>query len=217
MRMRRVLAAAVALLAGVATTAVVAPAVGAAPCGGTYTIVVGGFNDRDSMVWTGNVSQRVGYSAALSGQSAREGVNELNRLVRDQRRACPYQHAKVMGYSEGAAVVHIWVSENWRTFGNVNAVLVADPKRQATGGRGTDGLAGQLYAIVVGAPLYGSDSSFGNIPTVTLCTDDVICDSSAPSGWIGYATGAHQNYSFDVDVYSNTGDGEWFNGVFFPR
>lgn len=217
MRMRRVLAAAASLLAGLGVTAVVAPAASAAPCGGTYTIGVGGFNDPNSTVWSGNITQRVGYSAQLSGASARSGVDELNRLIRDQRAACPFQHAKVLGYSEGAAVVHTWVSENWTTFDNVNAVLVADPKRQATGGRGTDGLAGEWFAVVVGAPLAGSDSNFGNIPTVSICTNDWICDQSAPSGVIGYLTGAHGNYSFNVDDYSNDGNGEWFDGAFYPR
>jgi len=211
---KRALAAALALLAAISCSIALAPPAGAAPCGGTYTIVVGGLNDRDSMIFTGNVSQRVGYSAALNSGSVREGVNELNRLIRDQRRACPFQHAKVVGYSEGAAVAHIWVSENWATFDNVNAVLISDPKRK--GGPRGDGLAGQFYAVVMGAPLYGSDRNFGDIPTVSLCTDDVICDSAAPSGWIGYATGAHGNYSFNVDTYSNDGNGQWFDGVFMP-
>jgi cutinase len=54
---------------------------------------------------------------------------------------------------------------------------------------------------------------------VTICTDDVICDSTAASGWIGYAAtpSAHMNYSFNVDDYSNDGNGQWFNGQFIPR
>ena len=59
-------------------------------------------------------------------------MNELNRLIRDQRAACPSQHAKAIGFSEGAAVVHIWVTENWQTFGNVNAVLISDPEAQGS-------------------------------------------------------------------------------------
>jgi cutinase len=186
----------------------------AAPCGGTYTIVVGGLNDPTSGIFTGNVSQRVGYSAALNSQSAREGVNELNRLIRDQRNVCPFQHAKVMGFSEGAAVAHIWVTENWQTFGNVNAVLIADPKRAA--GPGAAGLAGQWYSGIIGPPLAGADTFFGNVRTVTICTDDVICDSTAASGWLGYPRN-HMNYSFNVNDYSDDGNGQWFNGVFIPR
>ena len=51
---------------------------------------------------------------------------------------------------------------------------------------------------------------------LVLCTNDVICDSAAPSGWIGYATGAHGDYSFNVDTYSNDGNGQWYDGVFMP-
>ncbi len=47
-----------------------------------------------------------------------------------------------------------------------------------------------VLRAVMGAPLYGSDRNFGDIPTVSICTNDVICDSAAPSGWIGYLTGA---------------------------
>lgn len=206
---------AVALVASATGLVVGAPAAQAAPCDGTYTIVVGGFNDPGATIFHGGVDQRVGYSAQLSSQSVREGVNELNRLIRDQRAACPAQHAKVIGFSEGAAVAHIWVSENWATFDDVNAVLIADPKRQ--GGPGADGLAGQFYAAVMGAPLFGADRNFGDIPTVSLCTDDVICDSTAASGWIGYLRGDHvNNYDFNVDVYSDDGNGQWFNGVFLP-
>ena len=213
--MKRLAAMVVAVVASAGALAVVdAPAAQAAQCGGTYTIVVGGFNDPTSSIFTGNVSQRVGYSAQLTGASAREGVNELNRLIRDQRNLCPGQHAKAIGFSEGAAVVHTWVSENWQTFDNVNAVLIADPKRAA--GPGASGLAGQWYSGVVGPPLAGADASFGNIPTVTICTDDVICDSTAASGWLGYP-GKHMNYDFNVDVYSNDANGQWFNGEFIPR
>lgn len=190
-----------------------APAANAAPCEGTYTIAVGGMNDTTSGIFTGNVTQRVGYSAALNSQSARQGVDELNRLIRDQRGVCPDQHAKAVGFSEGAAVVHIWVTENWQTFGNVNAVLIADPKRAA--GPGGPGLAGQAGSQIVGPPLVGVDNFFGNVPTVTICTDDIICDANAASGWPGYPN-AHMNYSFNVDDYSDDGHGQWFNGQYYP-
>ncbi len=212
--MRRLAAMVATVLLSVGAVAVAsAPTAQAAPCGGTYTIVVGGFNDPTSSVFTGNVSQRVGYSAQLTGASAREGVNELNRLIRDQRALCPAQHAKAIGYSEGAAVVHTWVTENWQSFGNVNAVLIADAKRAAN--PGAAGLSGQWYSEVVGRPLAGADNLFGNIPTVTICTDDVICDSTAASGWLGYPA-KHMNYDFNVDVYSDDADGQWFNGEFLP-
>ncbi|WP_020386807.1 cutinase family protein [Kribbella catacumbae] len=212
-----------ALLAGLLLAAaggyvVAAPAAQAAGCEGTYTIVVGGTGDNDSNApyWQGNISQRVGYPAQPIGHNARQGVNELNRLIRDQRNACPDQHVKAVGFSLGAAVVHTWVTENWPTIDNVNAVLIADPKRAA--GPGSAGAAAHpLVAPVVGAPLAGADNFFGDIPTLTLCTDDVICDANATSGLPGYLwEGKHGNYNFNVDVYSDDASGQWFNGVYIP-
>jgi len=86
----------------------------AAPCEGTCTIVVGGTGSSwNNDNFTGNIQQHVGYPTQIpNGASARAGVNELNRLVRDQRNVCPDQHVKMGGYSLGAAVVHIWVTEN---------------------------------------------------------------------------------------------------------
>ncbi|WP_350279936.1 cutinase family protein [Kribbella sp. HUAS MG21] len=212
-----------ALVAGLVAAAggvyvVAAPSAQAADCGGTYTIVVGGTGDNDSKApyWQGNISQRVGYPAQPIGHNARLGVNELNRLIRDHRNACPDQHVKAVGFSLGAAVVHTWVSENWPTIDNVNAVLIADPKRAA--GPGAPGAAAHpLVAPVVGAPLAGADNNFGDIPTLTLCTDDIICDANATSGLPGYLwEGKHGNYNFNVDVYSDDARGQWFNGVYIP-
>jgi predicted alpha/beta-fold hydrolase len=59
--------------------------------------------------------------SAAPATTTRQGVNELNRLIRDHRNACPGQHVKAVGFSLGAAVVHTWVTENWQTFDNVNA------------------------------------------------------------------------------------------------
>lgn len=194
-----------------------APAAQAAPCEGTYTIVVGGTGDNDSSAgyWQGNISQRVGYPAQPIGHNARQGVNELNRLIRDQRNMCPGQHVKAVGFSLGAAVVHTWVTENWGTIDNVNAVLIADPKRAP--GPGSGGSAGDpAVATVVGAPLAGTDNFFGDIPVLTLCTNDIICDVSAQSGLPGYFQGEHGNYNFNVDVYSDDAHGQWYNGVFYP-
>lgn len=184
--------------------------------GDTWTIVVGGFNDPDGKVFTGDVDAVVHYSAALTGASTREGVNELNRMIQEHRATHPGDHIKIVGYSQGAAVVHTWTSEN-QGMQNVNSVLIADPKRDA--GPGAAGISGQPITQVVGAPTAGADRDFGNIPTVSVCTDDVICDSTARSGWGGYLAqpSAHGNYSFNVDDYSNTGNGQWFNGQFYPR
>lgn len=212
-----------ALVAGLVAAAggvyvVAAPAAQAADCGGTYTIVVGGTGDNDSNApyWQGNISQRVGYPAQPIGYNARQGVNELNRLIRDHRNVCPDQHVKAVGFSLGAAVVHTWVTENWQTIDNVNAVLIADPKRAA--GPGSAGAAAHpLVAPVVGAPLAGADNFFGDIPTLTLCTDDIICDANAASGLPGYLwEGRHGNYNFNVDVYTDDARGQWYNGAYIP-
>ncbi|AXB47891.1 cutinase family protein [Amycolatopsis albispora] len=211
-----------AFLAGlVASTGLVlagAPAAQAQSCAGTYTIVVGGTGDNNSAApyWHGNISQRVGYPAQPIGINARQGVNELNRLVRDHRNACPGQHVKAIGFSLGAAVVHTWVTENWETFDNVNAVLIADPKR--AGDPGAPGAAAHpAVAPVAGFPLAGADDFFGNVPVLTLCTDDIICDANAASGLPGYLwEGKHGNYNFNVDTYADDASGQWFNGVFYP-
>jgi cutinase len=218
--MKKIAAATAGLLLSAGLTLTAPPIASAASCDGTYTIVVGGYTDRDSMIFTGGISQRVGYSAEVNSQSARQGVDELNRLIRNQRAACPDQHAKAIGFSEGAAVVHIWVTENWPSFDNVNAVLIADPKRDPHG-LGGPGLAGQapsvIFGPIVGYPLAGVDSFFGNVPTVSLCADDIICDEGAASGWLGYLQHKHvDNYNFNVDVYSDDGVGQWFNGQYFP-
>lgn len=214
MRTLRVLALAAITATALAVIPAASPA-SAASCAGTYTIVVGGTGDNNSTIFSGNVSQRVGYPAEPTGWGARQGTNELNRLVRDQRARCPYQHVKMLGYSLGAAVVHTWVSENWRTFQNVNAALIADPKRQ--GGPRGNGVSGEFYTYLVGAPLSGVDRNFGNIPVVSICTNDFVCDTQAPSGFPGYLWGGnHGAYSFNVDNYSDTGNGQWFDGVFMP-
>ncbi|MGI6870493.1 MULTISPECIES: cutinase family protein [Amycolatopsis] len=216
--MKKIAALLTGLAVGAAAYLVASPVAQAAPCEGTYTIVVGGTgdNDSDDPYWQGNISQRVGYPAIPVGINARQGVDELNRLIRDQRNACPGQHVKAVGFSLGAAVVHTWVTENWPTIDNVNAVLIADPKRAA--GPGNAGAAAHpLVAPVVGAPLAGADDFFGDIPTLTLCTDDIICDANAASGLPGYLwEGRHGNYNFNVDVYSDDARGQWFNGVYIP-
>ncbi|WP_435120965.1 cutinase family protein [Amycolatopsis thermoflava] len=216
--MKKIAALLTGLAVGAAAYLVASPVAQAAPCEGTYTIVVGGTgdNDSDDPYWQGNISQRVGYPAIPVSINARQGVDELNRLIRDQRNACPGQHVKAVGFSLGAAVVHTWVTENWPTIDNVNAVLIADPKRAA--GPGNAGAAAHpLVAPVVGAPLAGADDFFGDIPTLTLCTDDIICDANAASGLPGYLwEGRHGNYNFNVDVYSDDARGQWFNGVYIP-
>ncbi|MGW2602234.1 cutinase family protein [Streptomyces klenkii] len=189
--------------------------VATAPCEGTYTIVVGGTwsrwnNDR----FTGNIQQHVGYMSDVpTGLGVRSGVNELNRLVRDQRAACPGQHVKMGGYSLGAAVVHVWISENWRTFDNVNAILLADPKRQ--GGPGTNGST-TPWGPLIGYPLAGADRNFGNVPVKSICYWDYICDESAGIGT--YPKNHNDNYwpDFNMDHHNDDANEQWYNGAWYP-
>jgi cutinase len=56
-------------------------------------------------------------------------------------------------------VVHTWATENWQTIDNVNAILIADPKRAAVAGNA--GAAGYpLVATVVDNPLPRLDNFF---------------------------------------------------------
>ncbi|MET8627138.1 cutinase family protein [Kitasatospora sp. NPDC004669] len=222
MRARRIVAASAGLLltagltAAQGATAQGATARVAAPCEGTYTIVVGGTGsswDHDN--FTGNIQQHVGYPTQIpNGASTRAGVNELNRLVRDQRAACPGQHVKMAGYSLGAGVVHVWVSENWRTFDNVNAILVADPKRQ--GPPGANGGA-VPFGGLIGPPLAGADSDFGNVPVKTICHWDYVCDESA--GIWTYPANHMNNYpeDFNMDHHNDSANEQWYNGAWYPR
>ncbi|MFE5539640.1 cutinase family protein [Streptomyces sp. NPDC056485] len=220
MRARRTAAMAAGFLLTVGLSAVQgANAQGAsakttASCEGTYTIVVGGTGSSwNNDGFYGNIQQHVGYPTQIpNGASARAGVNELNRLVRDQRAACPWQHVKMGGYSLGAAVVHTWVTENWQTFGNVNAVLIADPKRQ--GPPGANGGA-VPFGGIIGAPLAGADRFFGNVPVKTICHWDYVCDESA--GIWTYPNNHVRNYpeDFNMDHHNDSASEQWYNGAWY--
>ena len=136
-------------------------------------------------------------------------------MVRDHRAANPGQHIKIVGYSQGAAVVHTWTSENAGTIDNVNSVLIADPKRQGGPETGADGLSGHPIGQLGLPPTSGVDQNFGDIPTTSVCTGDMICDTSAPSGIGGYLSGDHQNYSFNADDYADNANVQGYSGV--PR
>lgn len=216
MRMRRTAAASAALLmAGGLSVGQASAAPTTAPCDGTYTIVVGGTGSSwNNDGFYGNIQQHVGYPTTIpNGASVRAGVNELNRLVRDQRAACPGQHVKMGGYSLGAAVVHVWVTENWQSFDNVNAILVADPKRQGPpGGNGST----SPFGPIVGAPLAGVDRFFGNVPVKSICHWDYICDDSADP--LGYPYNHTHNYpeDFNMDHHNDSAHEQWWNGAWYP-
>ena len=172
----------------------------AAPCVGTWSVGVGGLNDNTSQTFEGRVNQRVGYNS----YDTQGGVNELNRLVRQHRSQCPGDHIKMLGHSGGAAVVHVWVSQNGN-IGKVSAVLLADPKRAA--GPGAQGFAGTDWPFNTIRPLAGTDANFRGVPVLTVChNNDHICNSADPFTG-GYATGAHGRYEFNANAYANNANG----------
>lgn len=191
----RLRSAILAALVGASLTIITpTPASAAAPCVGTWTIGIGGLGDNQSRVFAPYVHQRVGYQSYVT----RSGVDELNRLIRTHRAQCPGDHIKAIGYSGGAAALHIWVTENYLP--NLNAILLSDPKRPA--GPGGPGFAA-LEAWLVGYPLAGVDAYYGATPVLSVCYHaDHICSSDA--SWNGYLfEGAHGNYNFDVHSYGN--------------
>lgn len=177
-------------------------------CTGSWSIVAGGFQAgigfnylpsfwQDSYYLVGNA--HVGYSS----NDPASGVNEINNLFWDHRNQCPDDHIKIMGHSEGAGIVHAWVTDN-QGVDNASAILLADPKRAAgPGGPGLSSVGGFL-----GWPLAGTDDYFGGFPVLTICnSDDQICDTDA--GWFGYTFGgAHQRYDMNAFDY-----GDWDNGA----
>lgn len=191
-----------AIVAGM-STAIAAPAQAAPPCVGTWTIGIGGLGNNDSSVFP-TVNQRVGYNSV----DTRSGVNELNRLIRDHRNACPGDFIKAIGHSGGAAALHVWVSENGGGFGRISVVLLADPKRAA--GPGGPGFAQTDFPFNVLPTLAGSDANFRGVPVLTICNiPDHICNSQA--GWQGYVfAGDHARYDFDVNHYANNASGVVF-------
>ncbi|RJQ74700.1 cutinase family protein [Pseudonocardiaceae bacterium YIM PH 21723] len=202
------------LLMATALSVVSETAANAAPCEGTYTIVVGGTNstwDNDGFV--GNIQQHVGYPNLIpNGAAAQAGADELNRLVNIQRQQCPGQHVKMGGYSLGAAAVHIWVTQHGDAFGNVNAVLLADPKRQ--GGPGASGST-DVWGVV-GAPLAGVDRFFGGVPVKSICNWDYICDVSAPIHEYPHAHIVNYDFDRNMDNHNDSAHEQWYNRAWFP-
>lgn len=173
----------------------------ASPCVGKYDVVVGGF------VFTGGQDSRgfIGYDQPVGYNSydTQGGANELNRLIREHRGHCPGDHVSITAHSGGAAVANVWALQQGN-IGNVNMVLLADPKRVA--GPGGPGFAATDWPFNSIAPLGGANGNFRGIPTLTVCrSQDHICNSQA--NWNGYFSGVHGAYDFDVNHYSTTGSG----------
>ncbi len=168
----------------------------AAPCGGTYSLGVGGVGGGDSRYI--GAQQPVAYSAQPFAFSIDQGVRELDRLYRAQRAVCPGQHVEVLGHSNGAAVVSTWFSQAFRP--NTNGVLLGNPKRVGTG-----------ISQITGLPNGGTNSNYRGAPVLDVCQRrDPICNY--PAGPAGYFDGTHQRYAFNPNAYADNSNGNIFIG-----
>lgn len=202
--MRKILAAvAAAILLGGLATVLAAPAAEADPCLGTWTIGIGGLASGGAQD-SGYViaDQRVGYNS----WDPNSGKNEINRLFWDHRAQCPGDHIKLLGHSEGAGILHSWVTEN-QWVDNANAILLADPKRMSWDGTGI-GVAQYGQTWFPGYPLTGVDDWFGGFPVLNVCRwDDGICRAEA--GAQGYLEGHHGWYDMNAWSYGDWDTGLW--------
>lgn len=186
----RVLAATGLVAASLIPATLAAPTAGA--CGNTVTLGIGGFGGGNAHGVFGNrIDVGVGYSGNLGDIEG--GVGALAATVNQVRKDCPSSHIQLAGYSQGAAIAHIYLSRHG--LANGSAVLYADPKQAGTGE--SDGLF-----TLAGPPLAGTDANFRGVPTVSICYhNDIICNRGAASGWIGYLTGDHGRYDFSPKAH----------------
>lgn len=179
------------LLASFGLATFTAPVANACPR--DMVFAVGGFNDPGAGGFVGKADVIVRYSANLNDMEG--GVAALKRDVDAFRAKCGSKLI-ISGHSQGAAIAHVYLSRHGHEIRhNANAVLFADPKRP---GGESDGLF-----VLGGAPIAGTDNNYGGVRTVQVChLDDIICNRGAPSGWIGYASGHHQRYSFNPRAHA---------------
>jgi cutinase len=204
---RRLTVMAVIAALGISVATFSAAEAHADTCTGSYSIGVGGAKisfaegtwEDSSYIYADN---RIQYDTL----NPRQGYSELDRAFWRHRALCPSGHIELVGHSEGAAIIHAWVTDN--PVPDTSAVLLADPKR-ATGPAGA-GLASIPGNWLIGWPLAGVDANFGPVPVLQVCNhDDVVCN--VPAGWYGYvAKGTHLNYDFDSSDYPVNTAGVWF-------
>ena len=169
-------------------------------CPARGVIAVGGYNNGDAQAFPDQfVDVKVHYSGALNDMQG--GIDALAGAVNAYHAKCGATAPLTLaGHSQGAAIVHVYLSR----FGlvNGNAVLVSDPKQIGTGE------SDHLFSFG-GAPIAGTDANFKGVPTVSLCNrDDVICNDAA--GWYGYFTGAHGRYDFNPHDFAGQTGIRWF-------
>lgn len=164
----------------------VAPA--ASACPSTMVFGIGGVSDGNSGVFAGRADVLVKYSGKLNDIEG--GVSALKRDIDAFRSHCGGTKLVISGYSQGAAIAHIYAARHGHSIGNAHLVLYSDPKRPG-------GEADGIFALGGGA-IRGTDNNYGGVPTLQVCyLDDIICNRTAPSGWLGYKNGKHANYNFN--------------------
>ncbi|MFE7797073.1 cutinase family protein [Nocardia sp. NPDC057440] len=176
-------------------------------CDDVYSIVVGGAKISAAGTWQSSEDLIGDFPVGYDILYPTQGLANLDAAVQRRKAECPGGHITIMGHSEGAAIVHAWVTRN-KYIDGVNAVLLSDPKRAA--GPGSAGLSSVPGNQLVGYPLSGVDADFGTVPVLTICQhDDIVCNAEA--GWNGYLYGgAHGRYNFDARYYGT----DW-QGVIF--
>jgi len=175
------------IMTGVAGTA------NASGCTPDKVFAVGGVNDGGAGWASARGYHVVQYSGNLNAME--EGIVNLKGAVDAFKRQCSGSRVVVTGYSQGAAIAHVYLTRHGHEIrSNAKAVLFSDPKRP---GGEADGLF-----VLGGVPIAGTDANYGGVNTVSICyLDDIICNRSAPSGWIGYIQGKHGNYHLDARAH----------------
>lgn len=177
-------------------------------CTGNYSIGVGGLSlGFPGGSWENSAYVVADFRVGYDSLNPLQGLRNLEIAYDNHRGMCPDDRIKLVGHSEGAALVHVWVTEHPDAT-NVSAVLLADPKRVA--GPGNAGLAANPLGVLIGYPLAGVDARFGSVPVLSVCHQlDAVCNER-PAGWLGYVSGAHTSYNTVADMYPYGVSGIWF-------
>jgi cutinase len=203
----RSLLASAAILAGLAfpVTAMAPNAVADDACPGAESFGIGGWGDGTASVFQGRVDVPVYYSGWLDDIEG--GVAALARDVDAFRAYCPESQLILAGHSQGAAIVHVYVSRNpWLADVPATAVLYSDPKQLGTG-------QSDLLFQVGGYPIAGTDATFNGVPVTSVCSvRDAVCNWRG--GWNGYLfEGAHVAPYEPFDPYAYAW---WDSTVWLP-
>jgi hypothetical protein len=170
----RVLAAAALVAASVIPVTMLAPSAGA--CTASTVVAIGGVGDPGSG-WAPDADVRVQYSAQLGDIEG--GVAAFDRAVADVRARCLGTHVIAAGFSQGAAIAHIWLQRSAHVPNKVG-VLFSDPKQ-----------------INSGSAFWMRDANFGGARTVSVCRHpDVICNLNS---W-NFGGYPHEHVAYDFRV-----------------